>query len=172
MSFVGTVEEVTTAATVTISTITVSGTAGVTVIPTAVVGAIDVNLTINEGTSTLLSASVLLDGAVVGTQTFATGAAAEDGPEGAERNATIQIGTAFCGASPGTPCASGNGTPTFATGNHSISAMVTTADAATATAANSVSLTFANPDIIIGVLTSSSTPMSAVSACEPALVRW
>ncbi len=166
VSFVGTVEEVTTAATVTISTITVSGTAGVTVIPTAVVGAIDVNLTINEGTSTLLSASVLLDGAVVGTQTFATGAAAEDGPEGAERNATIQIGTAFCGASPGTPCASGNGTPTFATGNHSISAMVTTADAATATAANSVSLTFANPDIIIGVLTSSSTPMSAVSAAS------
>ena len=121
VTFVGTVEEVTTAATVTISTITVSGTAGVTVIPTAVVGSIDVNLVINEGTSSLTSASVLLDGVIVGTQTFSTGAPAEDGPESAERNATVQIGTAFCGTIPGTPCAAGNGTPTHASDDHVIS---------------------------------------------------
>ncbi len=164
VTFVGTVEEVTTAATVTISTITVSGTAGVTVIPTAVVGAIDVNLVINEGTSSLTSASVLLDGVVVGTQTFTTGAPAEDGPDSAERNATVQIGTAFCGAVPGIPCAPGNGTPTFGSGNHVISAQVNTSDGATATASNSVNLTFANPDVLLGALTAAGgTAVSALS---------
>ena len=164
VTFVGTVEEVTTAATVTISTITVSGTAGVTVIPTAVVGSIDVNLVINEGTSSLTETSVLLDGVVVGTQVFSTGAPAEDGPDAAERNATIQIGTAFCGAVPGTPCASGNGTPTFLSGDHVISATVTTIDEATATAANSVNLTFANADLLLGALTAAGgTAVSALS---------
>ncbi len=171
VTFIGTVEEVTTAATVTISTITASGTAGVTVIPTAVLGPIDVNLVINEGTSTLVSASVLLDGVVVGTQTFSTGAP-EEGAEGAERNATIQINTAAYGAAPGALCAVGNGAPTYPAAtpgtpnNRVVSATVTTQDGATASASNSRSLTFTNPDVIIGQLS------SATSAVSGAAVLW
>ena len=139
MAFVGTVEEVTTSATVTISSITVTGTAGVTVVLAAVVGPIDVNLTIDEGTETITEAAVLLDGVVAGTQSFTTGAPAEDGPDAAIRTATIQINTAAFAA---------DGTPTHTNGPKVVSAQVTTTDGAggtsTATAASSVNLTFTN----------------------------
>ena len=163
VTFVGTVEEVTTAATVTISSITVSGTAGATVIPGAVVGSIDVNLTISEGTATLVSASVLLDGEVVGTQTFSTGAPAEEGPDAAERTATIQINSAACGVAPGTICGIGNGDPTHSSGAHVVTAEVVTSDGATASASQSTNLTFANADLLIGTLSMVDTAVSATS---------
>jgi hypothetical protein len=66
--FVGTVDGVAAVATVAISSITASGTDGVPVVPSAVAGAIDVNLIIDEGTETVTQASVLLDGVSAGTQ--------------------------------------------------------------------------------------------------------
>ena len=152
VSFVGTVEEVTTAATVTISSITVAGL-GTTVIAGAVVGAIDVNLTIDEGTETITEAAVLLDGVVVGTQSFTTGAPAEDGPEAATRTATIQINTA----------AHVDGTVAHTNGDKVVSAQVTTTDGAVATASSSVNLKFVNADLLIGTLSAVNSAVSAAS---------
>ena len=152
VAFVGTVEEVTTSATVTISSITVTGTAGLTVVLTAVVGPIDVNLTIDEGTESITEAAVLLDGVVVGTQSFSTGAPAEDGPGGAIRTATIQINTAAFAA---------DGTPTHTNGPKVVSAQVTTTNGAggtsTATAASSVNLTFANTNTFAATVEATNT---------------
>ena len=145
--------------TVTISSITISGTAGVVVVPTAVVGSIDVNLTIDEGTGTLIEAAVLFDGVVVGTQQFSTGAPAEDGPAAAVRPVTIQINTAAFAA---------GGTVTHLNGPKVVSATATTINAAgqksTATATNSQTLTLVNPDVLLGAL--SSTGGTAVSVAS------
>ena len=128
--FTITVEEFT-AATVVISTITVSGT-GQTVVPTAVLGSIDVNLTIDEGTETVTQAALFLDGVVVGTQDFSATAPAEDGPAAAILMVTIPINTAA-----------------YQNGTKVLSAQITTTDGAggtrTTMANSSVSLTFANP---------------------------
>ena len=167
VSFVGTVEEVTTAVTVTISSITVSGTAGATVVPAVVVGAIDVNLTVDEGTETITEAAVLLDGVVVGEQSFATGAPREDGPEGAVRRVTIQISTAACGPAPGTVCARGNSTPTFQTGEHVVSARITSTDGgggtSIVTASQDRGLTFMNADALVGTLSSTTSAVTSSS---------
>ena len=125
-----------------------------TVIPAAVVGPIDVNLTIDEGTETITEAAVLLDGVVVGTQSFATGAPAEDGPEAAIRTATIQINTAEFAA---------DGTVTYTNGPKVVSAQVTTIDLAVATASSSVNLIFVNPDLLIGTVSAANSAVSAAS---------
>jgi len=127
-------------ASVTISSITVPGTGGVAVDPAAVVGPIDVNLTIDEGTETVTRVDVLLDGVVVGTESLSTTAPSENGPAATVRSATIQINTAA-----------------FLDGMHVLSAEITITGGAggtrTVAADQSVSLTFAN---------------SAVSTCESA----
>ena len=148
--------------TVTISSITISGTAGVVVDPSAVVGSIDVNLTIDEGTGTLIEAAVLFDGVVVGTQQFSTGARAEDGPAGAVRPVTIQINTAACAV---------GGTVTHLNGPKVVSATATTINAAgqksTATATNSQTLTLVNPDVLLGALSSTGGTADGGAATFP-----
>jgi hypothetical protein len=115
-------------ATVTISSITVPGTGGTAVDPAAVVGQIDVNLTIDEGTETVTRVDVLLDGVVVGTESLSTTAPSENGPAATVRSATIRINTAA-----------------FLDGMHVLSAQITiTGGTRTVAADQSVNLTFAN----------------------------
>ena len=91
---------------------------------------------------------------MVGTQSFATGAPAEDGPEAAIQTATIQINTAAFAP---------DGTVTHTNGDKVVSAQVTTTDGAVATASSSVNLTFVNPDLLIGTLSAANSAVSAAS---------
>ncbi len=157
--FTGTKDVDAVTASVLIKSVTKTNTA-TPVNPSAVVGQIDVTLAIEPGTNQLSRVCVLLDDAEVpnGCQTLSSAVAgAEGGPEAA---ATFEpVFTILTGAFDGE-----TGEPMWLDANHTLSAVVNLTNAAQSSVETSMTLTFANPDVVVATV---APGVSAVGTLAP-----
>ncbi len=157
--FTGTKDVDAVTASVLIKSVTKTNTA-TPVNPSAVVGQIDVTLAIEPGTNQLSKVCVLLDDAEVpnGCQTLSSAVAgAEGGPEAA---ATFEpVFTILTGAFDGE-----TGEPMWLDANHTLSAVVNLTNAAQSSVETSMTLTFANPDVVVATV---APGVSAVGTLAP-----
>jgi Big-like domain-containing protein len=144
-------------ATVSISSITVTGTAGTTVNQNAVVGNIDVNLNVDPGDQPISRVEVLLDGNVVCSQAF-SGAQAE-ALRLAAVFADVEAAPVLCQISTAAFNAT-TGAPNFLNGAHVLSARAVLTNG-NQTATPSQNLIFNNANAFVSNMTLGGTTASA-----------
>jgi hypothetical protein len=157
---------VTIPATVSIQSITISGTAGTTVVPTAVAGGIDVRVNVSPGTQTVSKVVLLVGATRADSQTFtaAQSAALRFAAEEAMANQSAFPPIMF--AVNTAAFSTVTGIPTYLNGTYTISAQLYTAGAtsASATATAQTPLTFANANGWWATLATSGTTANGLNA--------
>ena len=159
VAFVGTVEQTVIPATVTISSV-LSNITGLPVVLTAVVGQIDVTLTIDPGDESITKVALLMNDVEVASQDFSSGVAGEDEAMAAPTSLVLSVNTAFATAA---------GVVSFPNAVYTLKGTISTSGPAgetTQVAQSSTSITTINPDALVGTLS------SAASAVSAAAVLW